>query len=1340
MRRVLVGALAFMMATPFNVLAAAPKQALTQSERIQDVHSLIQEKVKALGEQDAVYLEAGINTETTDLVNVIVELRDSSTKAKSIQATKDLQNGFIQSMQKLGMNITVSRSFQKVFNGVAMSLPGNQISEMAKNPAVKAIYEDGVVTATPIYSQDVTDGVPFIGSYEMNDAGFKGEGMKVGVIDTGIDYHHPDLKDAYVGGYDFVDNDNDPYETKPNRWGQETTHGTHVSGTIVGQNVSGNGVRGVAPEADLFVYRVLGPGGSGSDSNVIAGIEKSVIDEMDVINLSLGNSQQHDPFSPSSIAVNNAILAGVTVVLSNGNDGVNGRGTVGSPASSDMAISVGASTLETTRFTGDVTISYPGSTSTNFPVRVMAWNQQDGPEGYAKTLTNVPLVYVGEGTATEYKSNVKGKAVLITRGDVTFDEKMANARKAGAVAAFIFDKDSKSKGPISYFVGAGNYVPTYSLSEEAGIELLNAVKAYPGKEFTLDLGTFQSLTIQGDEIAPFSSRGPTANLNIKPDVVAPGMNIRSTVAAYGGNYSDAYQTMNGTSMAAPHVAGLSVLIKQAHPEFTPFDVKAALMNTAKVLETPKYTMFDQGAGRVQGLNALTTEALAMVKEQSKSDYNRDQKLEAADHYTGSVLFGTITPNDTDSITQKKTVLLKDIAGKDQNYTVHYEFTAPENTNNVTFTTPANVHVAANGEASFDVSITVPAGTPDGEYQGYIYLTNAATGAKLHLPFISYVGEVEVTDGFTHIEVNNPHFSPDGNGVLDTLPITFGLTTKTEVVFAELFDTETGNFMGTAFGYVADGDHPALEAGEHTFEWDGTYLTGWSEERFLAQEGTYTMALVGFAKISDAENGEPPFIKWMESDLFLQTKTPTVVVKGNDYIGKTDTYHLTGHIEDLYTRNGLGDQVKVMYSVRNIPDDFNEPHRFEDGFFFANPDGTFEADIKVFPGQNFIQFGGTSPAFDYGPGTEMNNSFMQLYVGHATQFITAPKRDIKLGEEFSVTVDARYVENFIGGDLGFMIDDESMQFLGAEATEEVKQYGDVSLIVKDLGMQMFEKSQPTSIIGPGPGPGPGPIEPGEPIELHAYKVALALKGQSDGIDGDIPYIKLNFKATKNIEKVNQHHPIMVSDGALVKLDEGKEEIVLSFVVEGDVVLHAPKQTIVGHIDSLSPEAFEAEVDYSNKGIKVYASWGGYLNPYSNMYVNGTTVEGVVYPDGSFMINGLPADQSFTVQLFVPGHLPAIMENVQLLQMENGVYVPSDVEVQWTNKLLAGNVNKDNAIDLLDLVIVSRYFGLTNATAEQGDINLDGTIDILDLSYVTANYDKHNENLAGWGIFVPIPQLP
>jgi minor extracellular serine protease Vpr len=1364
MKRTIIGALSLMLVTPFNVMAESPTQASNPWGQTNKINSLPLEQLQQAVKQDHVFIEDSLNTKSSNLVKVIVELKDGIgqsdivTTASSAKMMKEQQNTFIQTLTKQGLDVNIEHRFEKVFNGFAMTIPANQIPELAADPNVKAIYEDGIVTATPIFAEDASDGAPFIGAWDINDAGFKGQGMKVGVIDTGVDYHHPDLKDAYKGGYDLVDNDNDPYESIPDGTFGETTHGTHVSGTIVGRNVSGQGVRGVAPEADLYAYRVLGPGGSGYDSDVIAGIDKSVQDDMDVINLSLGNGMEHDPYSASSIAVNNAILAGVTVVLANGNDGVKGRYSVGTPASSDLAISVGASTLANTRYEGDVSISYrnPADWQTvtaqsnpitsSFPVRVMAWDQKDGPEGYAKNLQDVPLVYVGEGTTSDYKSNVKGKAVLITRGDYTFIEKIENAKKAGAIAAFIFDKDSKYKGPIRFYLGAGDYIPTYSLSEEAGIELLKVAETYPDDEFLLDFGAFQPVISAGDEIAPFSSRGPTMNLNIKPDVVAPGANIRSAIATYGGDYSEAYQVMDGTSMAAPHVAGLAVLLKQKNPQFTPFDVKAALMNTAKVLETPKYTMFDQGAGRVQGMNALTADALAMVLEHSKADGNRDGQLDSVEHYTGSVLFGNILPSDSDTVSHMKSILLKDVAGENQDYSVRYELTSAER-NGVTLSTPEQVHVAANDQVSFDVSIHVPANTPRGEYQGHIYLTNLTTGAELHLPFVSFVGDVQLGDGFSRADVNYAHFSPNEDGNRDTLPIKFGLYNDAEVVLGELYNLQTGAPLGIAFGYVADEEHPALAAGEHTVEWDGMFLPMFSTEWIPAPDGTYGIALVGFSKIPE-HILEQPFIEWIDSELFLERQKPNVTVQSQDFIGGTTIYRVKGHVDGLYPRIGRGDLVKIDYSVRYIVDDrtggdapINATNDY--GFFYANPDGSFEGEIRVDPGYNRISLEATTPAFHYSERPH-NPSYLHLRVDQPTQYIVPPNDDIKLGEEFEVKVDARYVKKLIGADIEFMYDENTMEFLGAEQTEEFKAYGDSVITVNDLGVSEGDIGVPFPGILPGdPFPGPFP-DPGEDEELpimHSYRIGVAFKGLSEGITGNIPYVKLKFKATENIKKVNQNHLIVVTDSKLVSLDEeGKEKLINGFAVQNGVILHAPNKQIIGHVNSFAAEGFTSETDFSQKGIRVLASWDGYWHSETNNYMGGVTKEGVVNTDGSFVISDLPADKTYLVRVLVPGHLPAIMTNVQLLEDSAGIMIPGDVSVRWDYLMLAGNVNHDNDINILDLAIVARHFDQTNVVAEQGDINQDGIVDILDLSYVTANYGVYNENILENSVTIPIPQRP
>ena len=187
--------------------------------------------------------------------------------------------------------------------------------------------------------------------------GYTGKGVKVGVIDTGIDYTHPVLIDAYKGGYDFVDNDDDPYETTPLDWENDpsnppevndrgntywTDHGTHVAGTIGARDAGEYGVVGIAPEAEIYAYRVLGPYGNGYSSWVLGGIDRSVEDGMDVINLSLG-SARNDPDYVTSVALNNAALAGVTPVVASGNSGPD-RWTLGSPGAAAFAITVGNST------------------------------------------------------------------------------------------------------------------------------------------------------------------------------------------------------------------------------------------------------------------------------------------------------------------------------------------------------------------------------------------------------------------------------------------------------------------------------------------------------------------------------------------------------------------------------------------------------------------------------------------------------------------------------------------------------------------------------------------------------------------------------------------------------------------------------------------------------------------------------------------------------------------------------------------------------------------------------------------------------------------------------------
>ncbi len=154
-----------------------------------------------------------------------------------------------------------------------------------------------------------------------------GSGVKVAILDTGIDYTHPDLDDVYAGGHDFVDDDNDPKD--------ENGHGTHCAGIVAAED-NGEGVIGVAPHASIYAVRVLDAYGSGYTSDIIAGIDWAIDNGMDVISMSLGGGSYDSAFND---AVNRAYNAGIVVVAASGNDGKN---QISYPAAYDNAIAVGA--------------------------------------------------------------------------------------------------------------------------------------------------------------------------------------------------------------------------------------------------------------------------------------------------------------------------------------------------------------------------------------------------------------------------------------------------------------------------------------------------------------------------------------------------------------------------------------------------------------------------------------------------------------------------------------------------------------------------------------------------------------------------------------------------------------------------------------------------------------------------------------------------------------------------------------------------------------------------------------------------------------------------------------
>lgn len=517
---------------------------------------------------------------------------DPQTEKVAIVLTeKPMDEQQIKSQLKNLKNTKLRRIFTHAVNGYSVKGPITELQLLEKANDVQLLSEvntykvDNLVHLPTRYksSESFIDNFELIGTEAvrglLDEKGNRltGKGVTIGVIDTGIDYDHPDLRRSFAGGHDLVDGDDDPMETKGVGF-RSTLHGTHVAGVI-----AANGrMRGMAPEAKIVAYRALGPGGSGTTEQVIAAIDEAIKDKVDILNLSLGNDV-NGPDLPISLALNKAVDEGIVAVTSSGNSGPN-RWTVGSPGTASKAISVGASTPP-------LQVPYLNAPGLSEEIRL---ELLQGSDNWNITQSE-NLVFVGLGTKEEMK-DVRDKLVLVQRGKLTFTEKAKNALDAGAIGVIIYNN---TKGTFFGNLEESLPIPVAAISKEAGL----ALKEQLDKNSML---IRMNLIEEKDILADFSSRGPvTVTWEIKPDIVAPGVAINSTIP--GG-----YLPLQGTSMAAPHIAGAAALIKQAHPDWSPAEIKAAIMNTAKDItdrDGKRYRTFEQGAGRIQLEEAINTESL-----------------------------------------------------------------------------------------------------------------------------------------------------------------------------------------------------------------------------------------------------------------------------------------------------------------------------------------------------------------------------------------------------------------------------------------------------------------------------------------------------------------------------------------------------------------------------------------------------------------------------------------------------------------------------------------------------------------------------------------------------------
>lgn len=659
--------------------------------------------------------------------------------------------------QLRGMGARELGRVQMAHNAVAVKVDASSLNAIAQLP--------GVLKVRPVidYKLDLSETVPYVGGTLAQVSGYTGAGVRVAVLDSGIDYTHRNLGGAgtlaayaaaygaapgdpkqttrdglfptakVIGGFDFVGEawpggpempDDDPIDYEG--------HGTHVADIIAGRSADGTH-KGMAPDASLLAVKVCSAVATacsgvallqGMDYAIDPNGDGDTSDAVDVINLSLGSDygQVEDDLS---LAAANAVKLGVVVVASAGNGG-NKPYVAGSPATA-----VGVISVAQTQVPSAVAIPLV----INAPAAIAGIYTNTETLSYAPIGAGVTgdVVYYGRGCPGDVpKADPAGKIALIDRGACNGSVKVDGAAKAGAKGVLI---GLVAPGdPISFSYGGGDtFVPTLVITQSVA----NLIKSQVGTGVNVSMSPASAISLAGS-MAGSSSRGPAfSTQHIKPEIGAPGAS-RSAEVGTGSDQT----AFGGTSGAAPMVAGAAALLVQAFPNRSPEKIKAMLMNSA---ETVVYTspavvpgelapITRVGAGELRVARAIGLTAIA---------WNRESK-------SAALSFGALEVAKKVSVERK--LRIENLSDVDKVFTVtpSFRFADDAASGAVKVSVPARVRVAARSHEDIEVSLSIdPAklptwalnGGPLGgsgsalngpEYDGYLTLTSG--GLKLSVPW------------------------------------------------------------------------------------------------------------------------------------------------------------------------------------------------------------------------------------------------------------------------------------------------------------------------------------------------------------------------------------------------------------------------------------------------------------------------------------------------------------------------------------------------------------------------------------------------------------------------------
>lgn len=785
----------------------------------------------------------------------------SGNSKKNVQAAK---TAFRQAAAEAGVSFKEVRSFDTLFNGFSININPANRAKLTQVDGVKAIYPVEVIQAPKpdILNNgiiaDMATALAMTGAdTAQNSLGLTGAGVKVAIMDTGIDIDHPDFGGNGVNGstsfptarvqygYDFVgdafnaDSSSPTYnpvaipDNNPDDCGG---HGSHVAG-IVGANGT---VKGVAPGVTFGAYRVFGCNGSTTADVMIAAMEKAYADGMQVLNMSIGSSFQW-PQYPTAQAADRLVQKGMVVVSSIGNSGASGLYSAGAPGLGKDVIGV--------------------ASFDNSHVKLSYATVNDMKVGYVPMTFSPPIPTSGGGSVVSIGEacsplavDLTGKIALAARGTCGFAVKAQNAINAGADAVLV---SNNAPGVFNGTLGGPlvNGKPVAGISQADG----NALRAMAAPVLTWTSGVDSFPAPTGGLISSFSSYGLSPDLALKPDIGAPGGNIYSTYPLESGGFA----TLGGTSMSSPHVAGAVALLLQAKPDTPVNAVRDLLQNSAD----PKNWQGNPALGLLEHVHRQGAGMLDIVGSIQANTLVQPGKIAAGEGEAGP-------------FTQKLTIQNKAATAVTYNLSsvnalstrgVTTVLGANLSDASVSFSS-ASIEVPAMSSAAVDVTITPATAPATGQYGGYIVLTPTTAGPVYRVPFAGYVGDYQAIPTVTPTAYGFPWAARLNNGLFtkctddcsfsmqgDDVPF-FLVHFEHQAQYMEMNILHAGNLTPVHPVFHKTNVEEYLPrnstaTGFFNFVWDGTRIhsNGGKGKTKVVENGSYVLELKVLKALGDKNN-------------------------------------------------------------------------------------------------------------------------------------------------------------------------------------------------------------------------------------------------------------------------------------------------------------------------------------------------------------------------------------------------------------------------------------------------------------------------------------------------------